>query len=101
MFMTASNHDEARRIADALVEEHLAACVQLLPQMQSVYRWQGTIETQSEILLIAKTTANSFDKLEKRVRELHSYDTPEVVAVPIVAGSDAYLKWLSANSSGN
>ena len=100
VFITASNHDEARRIANTLVEEKLTACVQVLPQMESVYRWQGAIERQSEILLIAKTTTGSFDELEKRVRELHSYDTPEIVAVPIVAGSDAYLEWLSANSCG-
>lgn len=99
--MTASNRDEALRIADALVEDQLAACVQVLPQMESVYRWQGKVERQKEFLLIAKTTANSFDELEKRVRDLHSYDTPEIVAVPIVAGSDPYLAWLAANSSGS
>ena len=100
VFMTASNRDEALRIANALVEEQLAACVQVLPQMESVYRWQGKVERQNEILLIAKTTAESFGALEKRVREIHSYDTPEIVAVPIVAGSDPYLEWLAANSGG-
>ena len=97
VFMTAANGEEATRLADMLVGAHLAACVQILPEMESVYRWQGKIERQSEILLIAKTTAVKFAELEREVRALHSYETPEIVAVPIVAGSTPYLEWL-ANS---
>jgi periplasmic divalent cation tolerance protein len=94
VFMTAANGEEAARLAEMLVGAHLAACVQVLPEMESVYRWQGKIERQAEILLIAKTTSGKFDELEREVRALHSYDTPEIVAVPIVAGSAPYLEWL-------
>jgi periplasmic divalent cation tolerance protein len=97
VFLTASNGEEATRLADLLIGAHLAACVQILPEMESVYRWQGKIERQSEILLIAKTTAGKFAELEREVRALHSYETPEIIAVPLVAGSTPYLEWL-ANS---
>ena len=94
VFMTAANGEEATRLAEMLVGAHLAACVQIMPEMESVYRWQGTIERQAEVLLLAKTTRAKFDDLEREVRLLHSYDTPEIVAVPIVAGSAPYLDWL-------
>ena len=99
VFMTAANGEEATRLAEMLVGAHLAACVQILPEMESVYRWQGKIERQSEVLLIAKTTRGKFDDLEREVRALHSYDTPEIVAVPIVAGSAPYHEWLSKAGS--
>ena len=95
VFMTAANGEEATRLADLLIGAHLAACVQILPEMESVYRWEGKIERQSEILLLAKTTAGKFADLEREVRALHSYETPEIVAVPIVAGSTPYLEWLN------
>ena len=99
VFMTAANGEEATRLAEMLVGAHLAACVQILPEIESVYRWQGKIERSSEVLLIAKTTRGKFDDLEREVRALHSYDTPEIVAVPIVAGSAPYLEWLSKAGS--
>jgi periplasmic divalent cation tolerance protein len=92
--MTAANGEEAARLAEMLVAAHLAACVQILPEMESVYRWQGKIERQAEVLLIAKTTGAKFEDLEREVRALHSYETPEIVAVPVVAGSAPYLAWL-------
>lgn len=95
VFLTAANGEEATRLADMLVGSRLAACVQILPAMESVYRWQGNIERQSEVLLIAKTTQDKFDDLEREVRALHSYDTPEIIALPIIAGSTAYIDWLS------
>lgn len=95
VFLTAPNGEEATRLADLLIGAHLAACVQILPEMESVYRWQGKIERQSEILLIAKTTAGKFAELEREVRALHSYETPEIVALPLVAGSKPYLEWLT------
>jgi periplasmic divalent cation tolerance protein len=95
VFMTAANGEEATRLADLLIGAHLAACVQILPEMESVYRWEGKIERQSEILLLAKTTTGKFADLEREVRALHSYDTPEIVAVPIVIGSNPYLEWLA------
>ena len=94
VFMTAANGEEAARLADMLVGAHLAACVQILPEIESVYRWEGKIERQSEVLLLAKTTRAEFDELEREVRALHSYDTPEIVAVPVTAGSAPYLEWL-------
>ena len=95
VLITAPNREEAIRLADMIVGAHLAACVQILPEMESVYRWQGKIERQPEILLIAKTTQGRFDEIEREVRALHSYDTPEIVALPIVAGSEPYLRWLT------
>lgn len=98
VFMTAANGEEAARLADMLVGAHLAACVQILPEMESVYRWQGKIERAGEILLLAKTTRAKFNELEKEVRALHSYDTPEIIAVPVIASSGPYLKWLLENT---
>ncbi len=95
VFMTAANGEEATRLADMLVGAHLAACVQIMPEMESVYRWEGKVERQSEVLLLAKTTQAKFADLEREVRALHTYETPEIVAVPITAGSASYLEWLS------
>ncbi len=94
VLMTAANRDEASRIAEMLVNSRLAACVQILPEIQSVYRWKGEVERASEVLLLAKTTEDKFDGLDRAVREIHSYDTPEIVALPITAGSEPYLNWL-------
>jgi periplasmic divalent cation tolerance protein len=95
VLITAAQREEAVRLADMLVGAHLAACVQILPEMESVYWWQGQIERQPETLLIAKTTRQKFAELEREVRALHSYDTPEIVALPIVDGSQPYLDWLT------
>jgi len=95
VFMTATNREEAVRIADLLVGARLAACVQLLPEIESVYRWEGKIERQSEVLLLAKTTKEKFGDLEREVRAIHSYETPEIVAVPIDQISEPYRKWLA------
>src|SRR5829696_4583478 len=95
VFLTVPSGEEATRLADLLIGAHLAACVQILPEMESVYRWQGQVDRQSEILLIVKTAAGKFAELEREVRALHSYETPEIVAVPIVTGSQPYLDWLS------
>ncbi|HWN08527.1 MAG TPA: divalent-cation tolerance protein CutA [Pyrinomonadaceae bacterium] len=97
VFITAPNKDEAARLAEMLVEKRLAACVQILPGLESVYRWQGQIERQAEVLLIAKTFSGKFDYLSREVTALHSYETPEIVAVPIVNGSRPYLAWLKAS----
>src|SRR5918999_2603731 len=94
VFMTAASGEEAARLADMLVGAHLAACVQILPEIESVYRWEGKIERQAEVLLLAKTTRGKFNDLEREVRALHSYDTPEIVAVPVAIGSAPYLEWL-------
>ena len=98
VFMTAANGEEATRLAEMLVGAHLAACVQILPEMESVYRWQGRIERQAEVLMVVKTTKAKFEELEREVRALHSYDTPEIIAMPVVAGSAPYLEWLSKSA---
>ena len=94
VLMTAPTLEEARMLAEKLVETKLAACVQILPQMESVYRWQGKVERQPEHLLLAKTTADRFAELEREVRAMHSYDTPEIVSFPLTEGSSDYLQWL-------
>jgi periplasmic divalent cation tolerance protein len=99
VFMTASNADEARRIAQHLVAARLAACVQILPEIESVYRWKGETQREKEVLLLAKTTQDKFDELERQVRALHSYETPEIVAVPISGMSEPYRAWLLENVS--
>jgi periplasmic divalent cation tolerance protein len=97
VLMTAGSREEAARLADMLVGSRLAACVQIMPEMESVYHWQGNIERAPETLLLAKTTAENFAELEREVRSLHSYETPEIVALPITAASAPYLEWLTAN----
>lgn len=95
VYVTAGSADEADRLARALVDERLAACVNRIKSVQSVYRWQGKVEQSEEELLIIKTSRDRFAALEKRVRELHSYSVPEVIALPVIEGSGAYLKWLN------
>ena len=95
VLMTAGSREEAVRLADMLVVSRLAACVQIMPEMESVYHWQGQVERAAEILLIAKTTRANFDELERAVRALHSYETPEIVAFPLTDASAPYLEWLT------
>ena len=91
---TTATKADAERIAAALVEQRLAACVQVSGPIHSCYRWQGEIETAEEWLCSVKTTREAYDQVEQAIRELHSYDEPEIMAVPIVAGSAGYLAWL-------
>ena len=95
VLITASSVSEARKLADVLVEEKLAACVQILPSIDSVYRWKENVERASEVLLMAKTLGSCFQELETRVRAVHSYETPEIVAIPVTAISLPYLEWLA------
>ena len=95
--MTAGSREEAARLAEMLVGARLAACVQIMPEMESVYHWQGQIERAPETLLLAKTTQENFAELESAVRALHSYETPEIVALSITAASAPYLEWLTTN----
>ena len=97
VFMTTPSREEAGQLAEMLVSKRLAACVQIMPEMESVYRWQGKVELQREILLIAKTVSAKFVELESEVVKLHSCETPEIVAFPLTAGSRPYLEWLSAS----
>lgn len=95
VFMTTPNREEAARLAEMLVGARLAACVQILPEIESVYRWQGRIEREAEVLLLAKSTRDKFEELERQVTAIHSYETPEIMAVPVVAVSDKYREWLN------
>jgi periplasmic divalent cation tolerance protein len=97
VLVTAANVEEATRLAERLVETHLAACVQVLPQINSIYRWKGAIEHQAEVLLLIKTAQSRFQELEREVRALHSYETPEIIALPVTASSAPYLEWLMAS----
>jgi periplasmic divalent cation tolerance protein len=92
---TAGSQDEARKLAHHLVERQLAACVNIVPQIESIYRWQGKVESSQEWLLLIKTTAERFPAVRDAIRELHSYDLPECVALTIEDGSPDYLKWLA------
>src|SRR2546423_334937 len=95
VLITAGSREEALRLAEMLIGARLAACVQVLPEMQSIYHWQGRIERTPEVLLLVKTTAARFAELEREVRALHSYETPEIIALPITAASAPYLAWLT------
>jgi len=90
---------DARAFAQALVDSRLAACVNVLPPMESIYRWQGAVECEAERQLVMKTTMPRVDALWQRVRDLHSYEVPEFVVVPIVDGNQAYLQWIADSTS--
>ncbi|MBU4320577.1 MAG: divalent-cation tolerance protein CutA [Nitrospinae bacterium] len=94
VFITTSGEDEAANIARALVEGRLAACVNIVRNLRSIYSWQGKVEDESEVLMIVKTQKKLFHSLSQKVKEMHSYTVPEIIAVPIVEGSEDYLKWL-------
>ncbi|XVX20755.1 divalent-cation tolerance protein CutA [Actinomycetota bacterium] len=93
--ISAPDSATAERLARLLVEERLAACAQVLPDMTSYYRWDGVVQADPECLILVKTTAARFDELAARVEQEHPYETPEVVAVPIVAANEAYAAWLA------
>ena len=92
---TAESVDEGRKLARLLVECRLAACVNIVPQIESVYRWQGAVEVAGECLLVIKTTAGCFPELKKTILENHSYEVPECMCLPVEDGSEKYLKWVS------
>ncbi|HWS77583.1 MAG TPA: divalent-cation tolerance protein CutA [Thermomonas sp.] len=94
-FCTCPDTDTAGRIATALVEERLAACVNMLPGLRSVYRWQGRVEAADEVLLLAKTTADAYPALQARLRELHPHELPELLAVETALGLPDYLRWVA------
>src|SRR5258708_14258442 len=93
-FSTAVSPEEAHRIATALVAEQLAACINIVDNIHSIYRWQGAIESAAESLMLIKTRSNLLPSIELRLRELHSYDVPEHVSIPIRLGAQPYLDWL-------
>lgn len=99
VYMTAGSREAARRIGADLVERRFAACVNIIDGMESLYRWQGRVETAAETVLVAKTRADRVDALTARVRELHDYDCPCVVAIPLVGGNPDFLSWIAAETA--
>jgi periplasmic divalent cation tolerance protein len=94
VFVTVGKREEAEKIADALVAERLAACCNLVPSVKSIYRWKGEICRDEETLMVIKTRRERFEALRARVKALHSYAVPEIVALPIIAGHADYLDWV-------
>jgi len=94
VFITAPNEDEATGIARAIVEARLGGCVNIIKNIRSIYIWQGRMEDESEVLMIVKTQKGLFERLRDLVKGLHSYTVPEIIALPIVEGSEDYIRWL-------
>ena len=94
IYSTTGDEKEARKIARKLVEEKLVACVNILPKIESIYRWQGNIEEDSECILLAKTTDKNIERTIQRIKEIHSYDVPDIVTIPITSGLKDYLNWV-------
>ena len=95
IYITAGDKEEARQIGMALVESRLAACVNIIDQMTSMYRWEGKIQEDQEVILIAKTTDKNVPVLMNKVKEMHSYDCPCIVSIPVEDGNPAFLKWIA------
>ena len=100
VLMTASSAEEAERIAKAIVEARLVACCNIIPQIRSIYHWQGKVHDDPEVMMIAKTRQDVLPTLIDKVRMLHSYEVPEIISVPITGGFDAYLSWIDRNVAG-
>ncbi len=98
VFITAPGEEEASKIARSIVEIRLAACVNIVKNVRSIYRWQGNIQDDSEVLMVVKTRKELFSDLTAKVKELHSYSVPEIIALPIVDGSKDYLQWLAEST---
>ena len=98
VLITVPDEKAARKLAKPLVEEGLAACVNIVPGVRSIYRWEGKTCDEPELLLVVKTRRACFEALERRVRELHPYSVPEVIALPVVEGSAPYLDWVAAST---
>lgn len=99
VMVTASNQDEAVKIADQVVRSRLAACVSMIPSIHSTYWWEGKIINDQESLLLIKTTSDKFNFLEETIRQIHSYKVPEIIAVPIIKGFLPYLEWVHKETS--
>ena len=96
---TAGSHDEARKLAHELVDRRFAACVNIVPRIESVYRWEGKIKSDEEWLLVIKTSTSRFPSVRDAIKELHSYDLPECIMLNIEGGADDYLRWITENSA--
>lgn len=95
VFVSCESSQQAKKLVDSLLNDQIIACAQMLKGVESFYRWQGQITQSNEVLLVLKTTANHFNAIETSIKKLHSYDVPEILAVPVVEGSTDYLKWIN------
>jgi periplasmic divalent cation tolerance protein len=99
VFSTCASEEEAEKLARTLIEQRLAACVNVIPALRSYYRWEGAIESAAECLLVIKSSQARFASLKAAIEKAHSYEVPEIIALPIVEGSEKYLAWLGAGLS--
>ena len=98
VYITAPNLEEAQSLAQTLVREKLAACVNIIPGIQSVYQWDNAVQTDNELLLICKSRTERFESLKKRVQALHTYEVPEIISIALQNGSEPYLNWVRENT---
>jgi periplasmic divalent cation tolerance protein len=99
VFITAPHEEEASKIAKEIVESRLAACVNIVRNIRSIYRWEGKIEDDTEVLMIVKTQKTQFDALSDKVKQFHSYSVPEIISLPITKGSKEYIQWLKESTT--
>lgn len=99
IYCTVPNEFSANLIASTLIDENLAACVNIVPSVTSMYKWEGTVQTDSELLLIIKTQQSKFEEVEQRIKELHENTIPEIIALPIIKGSEEYQNWIVKETS--
>lgn len=95
IFVTVPDQKEGRRISKEILTSRLAACVNIIPGIQSMYQWKGKIVQEKEAMLVLKTTRSRYRKLEQKIKQLHSYEVPEVIAIPIIYGSPQYIEWVA------
>ncbi len=100
VLVTAGSEEEAATIGRTLIEERLAACANMVPRIRSIYRWKGKIYDEQEFLIIIKTRTSLFEAVQKRVKELHSYEVPEIVSFPVALGLPQYLEWVQGETAG-
>jgi len=100
VLVTAGSAEEAAAIGRTLVEERLGACANIVPRIRSIYRWKGKIYDEQEFLIIIKTRTSLFEAVQKRVKELHSYEVPEIISFPVARGLPQYLEWVLAETAG-
>ncbi len=100
VLVTAGSAEEAAAIGRTLIEERLAACANIVPRIRSIYRWKGKIYDEQELLIIIKTRTSLFEAVQKRVKELHSYEVPEIISFPVALGLPQYLEWVQAETAG-
>ena len=99
VYCTVPNEFNANLIATTIVDENLAACVNIVPAITSIYKWDGKVQNDNELLLIIKTQESMFESLEKRIKEFHEYSIPEIIAIPIVKGNKEYLDWINKETT--